>query len=47
MRNMFIFDELLPKFQEGYHQGWPVMKVKEKALKSNVKDLVLDYMKLV
>jgi len=28
-------------------QGWPIMKVKEKASKSNEKELVSDYTKLV
>jgi len=38
---------VIPDIQKGHHQGWPIMKVKEKASKSNEKELVSDYSKLV
>jgi len=42
-----MFGELFPISQIGHHQGWPIMNVKEKASKSNEKELVSDYTKLV
>jgi len=41
-----MFEELFPISQIGHHQGWPIMNVKEKASKSNEKELVSDYTKL-
>jgi len=37
-----MFEELFPISEIGHHQGWPIMKVKEKVLKSNKKELVSD-----
>jgi len=42
-----MFGELFPISQIGHHQGWQIMNVKEKASKSNEKELVSDYTKLV
>jgi len=42
-----MFGELFPISQIGHHQGWPIKRVKEKASKSNEKELVSDYTKLV
>ena len=42
-----MFWELFPISQIGHHQGWPIMKAKEKASKSNEKELVSDYTKPV
>jgi len=42
-----MFGELFPISKIGHHHGWQIMKVKEKASKSNAKELVSDYTKLV
>jgi len=42
-----MFVELFPISQIGHHQGWPIMNVKEKVSKSNEKELVSGYTKLV
>ena len=43
----FMFVELFQISQIGHHQGWPIMKVKDKGSKSDEKELVSDYTKLV